>query len=131
MTSMLATLKNARLRRIPADTTPDPTIEVVSPDEATTDEDDVLSVSGTGFMSDYGMGYVEQVYFGATPATSFTVINSELLTAVAPGDYGVFPLIVRTSGGQAVYVVGNGTGSQLLTESGEPLITQDGEELEF
>lgn len=102
----LAQRKNARLRRIPADTYPTPTITGVTPTTATSAGGTTITIDGTGF-SYGGEGTVERVGFGADAATSFAVVSATQLTAVTPAHaVGAVSVIVRTRGGDAVRASG-------------------------
>ncbi len=133
--SAVAYWKALRIARIPHDTTPTPTASTCTPTSASTSGGTVVTVTGTGFMSeaprpDAGMSFVENVYFGLYLATSFTVLSATQLTAVAPpqGAASGIQVVVNTGGGCAVVL--NSTivyTSYRITEISERRITEAGD----
>lgn len=68
-----------------------PTISLSSP--ASGISGTTVTLTGTGYTS------VLTVTFGGVPATSFTVVSSTRITAVAPAGAGTVQIVVTTSGG--------------------------------
>ncbi|MBF6356046.1 IPT/TIG domain-containing protein [Nocardia higoensis] len=70
-----------------------PSVSGISPEEGPTVGGTVVTITGTGFTG------ASAVSFGATPATSFTVVSDTQITAVAPAGTGVELVTVTTIGG--------------------------------
>jgi hypothetical protein len=112
--SQLAFWKARRLGRIPADTVPTPTATLCFPSSVDEVGGTAVAIIGTGFMSaaprpDAGLGFVEEVWFGTVPATSFTIDSATQITAISPAPVApsdVVTVVVNTSGGCAVVVSG-------------------------
>ncbi len=100
--SLVAYRKARRLRLVAADTYPTPTATSCSPSSATHLGGTTVTITGTGFMSSWGAGLVESVYFGTTHAASFAIVSATSLTAVTPAHaVGAVAVVVNTMGGCA------------------------------
>lgn len=73
-----------------------PVVSAITPVSGTADGGTVVKISGTGFAN------IDTVRFGDTPATSFTVLSTMALTAVAPPGAGAQPITVTTSAGTSI-----------------------------
>ncbi len=70
-----------------------PVVTSVSPTAGPTAGGTTVTITGTGFL------FSTAVTFGATPATSYSVISSTQITAVSPANAGTVDIRVTTSGG--------------------------------
>uniref|UniRef100_UPI000A470A2F beta strand repeat-containing protein n=1 Tax=Nocardia shimofusensis TaxID=228596 RepID=UPI000A470A2F len=70
-----------------------PSVSGISPDEGPETGGTTVTVTGSGFTG------ASAVSFGATPATSFTVVSDSQITATAPAGIGVQQVTVTTVGG--------------------------------
>ncbi len=90
-----------------ADTYPTPTATACSPTSAVAAGGTTITVTGTGFMTSWGVSTVQSVYFGMTHAASFAVVSATSLTAVTPAHAaGAVAVVVNTMGGCAVKTAG-------------------------
>jgi sugar lactone lactonase YvrE len=104
---------------------PIPTVGVLTPNSGLTTGGTAVSITGTGFTGSLG------VVFGATPASSFVVVNDTQLTAVSPaGSTGtVNVVVVNTAGasnaGQFTYIApitaGNVAAAVAYASTGNPI----------
>ncbi|WP_324199149.1 IPT/TIG domain-containing protein [Nocardia amamiensis] len=72
---------------------PAPTVTAVVPNSGATTGGNTVTIDGTGFTG------ATAVHFGATPATSYTVVSDTRITAVAPRSAGAVTVAVTTAGG--------------------------------
>uniref|UniRef100_UPI003D75918C IPT/TIG domain-containing protein n=1 Tax=Actinacidiphila sp. bgisy167 TaxID=3413797 RepID=UPI003D75918C len=73
--------------------TTQPSLFALSPSQGPSTGGTTVTLTGTG------LGGATAVRFGATPATSFTVVSPNQITAVAPAGAGTVPVTVTTPGG--------------------------------
>jgi hypothetical protein len=72
---------------------PAPTVTDVTPNQGPTGGGNSVTITGSGFTG------ATAVWFGAAPASSFTVVSDTQITATAPAGSGSVPVTVTTPGG--------------------------------
>ncbi|WP_406278364.1 IPT/TIG domain-containing protein [Nocardia sp. NBC_00881] len=73
--------------------TPAPTLDTIAPDSGPETGGNTVTLTGTNLTR------TTAVLFGATPATSFTVVSDTEITAVAPAGTGTIAVTLTTPGG--------------------------------
>jgi hypothetical protein len=89
--------------------TAQPSLFALSPSQGPSTGGTTVTLTGTG------LGGATAVRFGATPATSFTVVSPNQITAVAPAGVGAVPVTVITPGGTSNGITFFYVGAPVLT----------------